>query len=516
MKVSEAVRLAGWGGIVLFLFGLLSLGVSGAFDLWTAVHLVGGGVLMAVAAATNLAGVRRTVAARGTRERLQAVSGSLLFAAILVVANVGAARHPFRADVTSNKIHTLSEKSASIVSGLEEPVALTVFLKAGDPSRAEIEPLLRRFADAGKNLSYTIVDPEQHPEIADRLGAQQAGILVARCGESKSSLSLADVGAQSEGAIAAAILKVSRGSPGIVYALSGHGEPPVADLETPEGLGGLARALQADNVAMRPLLLSTADDVPSDAAMVLVAGPVKPLIEHETQALRRYLEKGGRLMLLLDPGTGGGLEALLADARVTAGDDMIVDQTEIPFLGARLGLDPIVEDFPAHPITRRFKERILLAQARSMNVRDTGGLPGASATVVARTRDTSWAESGWREALRTGRVSRDAADVQGPIPVGVAVTFGAGSAARVFAMGDAQWIENANLGAYFNQEFALNVVHWLTGTEDLIAEPPRGMKPSRLDMTESEYTALSRFSMLLLPEALLIIGIAIWRARRAS
>lgn len=513
--MSEAVRLAGWGGIVLFLFGLLSFGVTGAFDLWIAVHLVGGGTLMAAAAALNLAGVRRTVAARGTRERLQALSGSLVFAAILVVTNVAAARHPWSADLTENRIHTLSEKSASILAGLTRPVEVSVFLKSGDASRGEIEPLLRRFAAAGPKLTWRVVDPEQHPELADQLGVQQAGTLVARSGEAKASLALDEVGAQSEGALAALILKVSREGPGIVYTLTGHGEPQATDLETPAGLGAFARALQADNLEMRPLLLSTVADVPADAGMVLVAGPVKPLLDHETEALRRYLGKGGRVMLLLEPGTGDGLEALLADARLAPGDDMIVDQTEVPFLGARLGLDPIVEDFPAHPITRRFRERILLLQARTMSVREAGGLPGAAATVVARTRDTAWAESGWREALRTGRVAQDAADAAGPLPVAVAVTF-APSSGRVFAMGDAQWLLNGNLGAYFNQEFALNVVHWMTGTEDLIAEPPRGMKPSRLDMTESEYVALSRFSMLLLPEALLIIGIAIWRARRAS
>src|SRR5262245_25051067 len=109
--------MAGYAGAVLLVFGLLSFALSGGFDLWTAVHVAAGGALVLTAVAVNLAGVRSTVVRRGTRERLQALTGTAVFAAILVGANVLAARYPKTWDATEQKIHTLGEKTLAVVRG---------------------------------------------------------------------------------------------------------------------------------------------------------------------------------------------------------------------------------------------------------------------------------------------------------------------------------------------------------------------------------------------------------------
>lgn len=70
------------------------------------------------------------------------------------------------------------------------------------------------------------------------------------------------------------------------------------------------------------------------------------------------------------------------------------------------------------------------------------------------------------------------------------------------------------MGSYFNREFLVNLAQWLTGAEELIAEPPRGLRASRLDLTEADTRNLFRFCVLLLPEVLLIVGLAVgWRRR---
>ena len=88
----QALRFLGWAGLVLFLFGLVSYALTSRFDLWTALHVAGGGILLAAGIAANFAGFRRSVTARGTRERTQAALGAALFAGLVVVANVAAAR----------------------------------------------------------------------------------------------------------------------------------------------------------------------------------------------------------------------------------------------------------------------------------------------------------------------------------------------------------------------------------------------------------------------------------------
>jgi ABC-type uncharacterized transport system involved in gliding motility auxiliary subunit len=503
-----------FAGIVLFLFGLISYAMTRTFDAWTAIHVAGGGALLVASLVLNFAGFRRTVKERGTREVAQAAGGTLLFAAILVSVNVLAVRHPWRYDATESKIHTLSDQSVAIVRNLDQPVELLAFFESGDPSRGQIAEILDRYAAEAGKLTWRFVDPVKEPELATQAGVRERNVLVARVGPTTAQTAGDPNAGITEGAVTNLLLKVTRPGPKVIYVLSGHGEPALEDRQSAGGLAGLGEALQAENFEVRPLLLSTAPKVPDDAALVLVAGPKKQLLPHEVDELRAYLSRGGRVLLMLDPGIEAGLGPMLADYRVLVGDDMIVDQEEVPFFGARLGVDPLVEDFPPHPITKDFKERVVLLQARSVDAGEIGGDPGVGAQVIARTRPASWAEKDYVAMLSTGRVSKDAADREGPIPVAVAA--GAGDdGARLVVVGDSDLATNENLGAFFNREFLLNAAQWLTGNEELIAERPRGLRPSRIDMTEGDFANLFRLGVLLLPEALLIVGLGVWWRRRS-
>ena len=513
----DATRIAGYAGTVLLLSGVVSFAFSGTFDLWTAVHIAGGGLCLLVSLAVNLRAVSRAVSARGTRERAQAVTGTLVFVALLVALNLLAARYPKTWDSTDAKVYTLSDKTTSIVDHLDNPVELLAFLAAGDRNHADLEELLRRYAARNRKLAYRFVDPEKEPQEADRFGVTRSGILAARCG-AETAISPGDAaGVYGEGEVTSLILKVTRPGGKRLYALTGHGEPEVTDVETAGGVGGVAAALKDDNIEIRPLFLAAAESLPDDAAAVLLVGPVKPLIPHELDVLRAYLARGGRLYAMIDPGTDPGLAPLLADYRLVLNDDMIVDQEEIAFLGARLGLDPIVEEFPRHPITKGFKQRIRLSQARSISITIDGGLPGAVAQPLARTRESSWGEARWKDALASGRVARGGEDRPGPLVVAATAMLKTASSGetRIVLVGDADWVANGNLGAFFNREFLVNSLHWLTGSEDLIVGPQKTLRASRIDMTTADQRSLFRFGVLLLPEVLLIGGIVAWLRRRS-
>lgn len=524
--MKEALRIAGYAGTVLLLFGLLSFAFSGNFDLWTAVHVAGGGVLVLASLAANLGGVLRTVAARGTRQRAAAVTGTLVFAALVVTLNVLAARFPKTWDATESKVYTLGDKTLAILTHLDKPVEIAAFVTAGDRGHGGLDTLLARYAARSKQLAYRFIDPEKDPQEADRFGVTRPGILAARCGDVKAVSEPGASGVFDEGEVTTLILKVTRPGGKRLYALTGHGEPELSDIETPAGLGGLASVLKDDNVEIRPLFLATVEAVPDDAAAVILAGPVKPLIPHELDALRTYLAHGGRLLAMINPGVDSGLAPLLADYQLVLNDDMIVDKEEIAFLGARLGLDPIVEDFPPHPITKGFRQRIRLSQARSITIKVEGGLPGVIAQPLARTHESAWGETQWKSMMTTGHVAKEDDDHAGPLVVAATATAKIvppgkpGSdeparEARLVVVGDSDWAVNGNLGAFFNREFLINALHWLGGAEDLIVGPQKTLRASRLDMTQADQRNLFRFGVLLLPEVLLIGGLVAWLRRKA-
>jgi len=521
--VRDGLRVAFWAGLVLFVMGLVSYALTGVFDLWTAVHVAGGGALLIASIVLNLADVRQRVAAKGTRQRAQALSGTVVFAAILVAVNILAARYPKTWDATESKVYTLGERTRAVLRGLSAPVEIAAFVPPGDRSRPELEDILRRYAALSPKLSWRFVDAEKEPQAADKFGVTRAGVVAALCGKEKAQTSGDAAGAFGEGELTSLILKVARPGSKIVYTITGHGEPEPTDMETPAGFGLFAQTLAEDNITLKPLLLATQTGIPEDAAAVVLAGPVKPLIPHEIDALRAYLARGGRVLLLLNPGQDAGLAPLLTDYRLGVDDDMIVDQEEIAFLGARLGVDPIIDDFPPHPITKGFKQRIILSQARSVHIGTEGGLPGVVAQPLARTHETAWGETGWRAMLSSGRVEKNDDDKAGPLLVASTATApiaGKGDdaehrEARVALFGDADWAANGNLQAFFNRELLLNTMHWVTGSEDLIVGPAKRLRASRLDMTVADERNLFRFGVLLLPEALLIAGLAAWVRRKS-
>jgi ABC-type uncharacterized transport system involved in gliding motility auxiliary subunit len=505
--------VAGLGGVVLLLFGLVSYAWTGRFDLWVAVHVASGSVLVAASVALNLARFRRSVAARATRERARAATGALLVVGILVALNVAAARRPLQWDLTESRIHTLSEKSRAVLRGLPAPVEAFAFVAAGSPERARLEPLFDRFAAEGADrFRWRFVDAEADPPLADALGVRREGVVAVRSGE-RIARSVDAIDRLAEGELAKLVVQVSRTGARVVYLVSGHGEPDASDVDTASGAGLLAKVLEEESFTVRPLLLPAAGTVPADAALVVLAGPRKALDPREVELLRGFAREGGRLLLMLEPGAEPGLDALLADWRIVPGDDLVIDQVVTPFEGTSLGAAPLVSDFPDHAATRGFRENVVVSIARTVSPSDHGGLPGVTARVLARTSPSSWAETAWREALREGRVGLDDADRPGPVPIAVAAEADGGKG-RVVAIGDADFAMNARLGSYFNREFLVNLAQWLTGAEDLIVEPPRGLRASRLDLSDADTRNLFRFCVLLLPEALLIVGLAVgWRRR---
>ena len=522
----EAMGLLGLAGIVLLVFGLVPFVLSGVFDLWTALHVTGGGILVATAGALNFANLRRTLASRGARERLRVAAGGLLFVGLLITVNVIAARHPRSWDATENRIHTLSEKTLAVIRGLEQPVELIAFVAGGSPARGDLGELLERFATESPALTWRFADPVREPELATELGVRDEGVVVARLGSVSARGSGHTTFGWTEGALTHLLLKVSRPGPRVIYALSGHGEGAPDDAGSPDGLGLLAAALAEESFEVRSLLLSAEARVPEDTALLVIAGPVKPLTEHEVEQIEAWIDRGGRVLLMVDPGTAVGLGELLASYRIAIRDDVIVDPGRAPFVGSPLGLATIVDDFPAHPITRGFHERIALDRARSVDVLSSGRLPGVAveAAVLARTGERAWAERDFETMIESRRVDRSGEETTGPLPVAVAARAprpgeprGTSSPpeARWVVIGDSQIARNVGIGVYFNREFLLNAVEWLVGNEPLIAAGPRGLRPSRLDMTRADYRNLFRFAVLLLPEILVILGLSVWWWRRS-
>ena len=81
------------------------------------------------------------------------------------------------------------------------------------------------------------------------------------------------------------------------------------------GINAAAEALKRENYVVDKLSLLATPKVPDDAAVLVIAGPRAPFLDPERQAVQEYLDRGGKVFLLLDPRQDTGL----GDARLRLG-----------------------------------------------------------------------------------------------------------------------------------------------------------------------------------------------------
>ena len=65
----------------------------------------------------------------------------------------------------------------------------------------------------------------------------------------------------------------------------------------------------------------------------------------------------------------------------------------------------------------------------------------------------------------------------------------------------------------FNRELFLNTFGWLGGQEELLSIRPRTVRMSRVLFSEEQATSIFFLSVLVLPEILLVLGLAVWWRR---
>jgi ABC-type uncharacterized transport system involved in gliding motility auxiliary subunit len=519
MRRSSA--LYGILGLVLLAFGLVDYAIATGFRLFVWVNIVAGVFSLIMWIMSSYSDLASLAGQRSTRYGLNALLYSVVFILILCAVNYISSLHHTRMDLTSEKVFSLSSQSINVVKDLKKPLKIYGFFQGGQNPQAH--ELYDMYAYASPKVTYEMVDPDQHPELAERFKVSVMGTTHLQYGGDEGDGS--NVTELSEEALTNAIVRVSSSTKKVIAFLDGHGEGDIDSNDAADGWGSLRKDLEGEGYEVRKLLLATQAKVPDDINLVVVAGPVKPLLPHEIDALNDYMKRGGRMMVTLRPPRPdqpideSALIKFLGDWGVTVDNDIIVDQVVRLFAGPELGLNPLVQTYGDHPITKNFTQRTVFPMARSIGVESK--LPtGVTVTALAKTSDTSWGETDLDLLFRQQKAQLDAKDIRGPLTVAEAVEgdleemkTGKGEA-RMVVIGSTDFADNQNSTTFYNRDFFVNSTDWLSGEENQISIRPRSLRSSRFRLTVDQFAIVFALSVLLLPELLLVAGIAVWWERR--
>jgi len=490
-------------GLALLAAGYLRYSVQETMGALGRALLIAGGVLLAAGGVLNAGAIRAYFRRRSARLGVNTAVMTTAFVVILGLVNFLGYRHHKRVDVTSEKLFSLSEQTRQIVSGLQKDVKVIRFDKTDDLA---LRDLMQEYRDLSVRVSYERVDPQVKPDVAKQYGVSRMGEVVVVSGDRTERPQ--DTGEQH---LTSSILKVTREGLKTVCFVEGHGERQLTSAEA-EGYDLLDSVLKDENYETKSVNLVTANQVPSECAVLVLAGPRQSLFPQEAEMIGRYLDAGGKALLMVDPDTDPKLGEVLKAWNIELGADTVVDVSGVGRLFGTGPAVPLVQTYGAHPITKDMtKTMTFFPLARSVKVADALKTD-VTVTELLKTSEDSWAET----ELKDGKVRYDEGrDAKGPITIGVAASRAAGDKeARLVVIGDSDFATNNYARLQRNGDLFMNTINWLAQDEELISIRPKDPADRRVMRTSSQRNVLFWLTLLLMPGAVLASGIYVWWKRR--
>ena len=451
--------------------------------------------------------------ARQTKYAAYATIYILVVIAAVVVANVLADRYNKSFDTTSNRRYSLSDQTAKIVKGLKQDATITYFNQS--TRFRDGKDLLDQYANLSPKVRVAYVDPDKNPEVAREAGIRNLGTAVVQIGAKKE-----EAKSMTEEGITGAFIRDLKGSTRAVCVVSGSGEHQL-DKSDSEGLSRFKELLTKDNYESKTIDLLQKAEVPGDCTTLVIAGPTRNYEQPEVDAIKKYVEDGGRALFMLDPPLKIGrseiadndvLTGLLQEWGITLDKDLILDLNPI---GQIAGLGPqvaLVTSYGTQPIVSDMKGTATgFPLSRSMEIKST------DKTSVEKLFDSS------ESSLATSNLSspavniRDPKNKKGPLTIGAAGTYSTGkenSQGRFVVVGSSSWAANRFIEFNGNNDLALNAVNWLSSDEDLISIRPKEQEDRHVTMTRAQLNLVRVTSQFVLPLIIVVAGVSVWWKRR--
>ncbi len=474
---------------------------------------------------------------------------------LMVTCQVAKERNIQR-DVSYFKTSMAGESTQNIVKTSGDPLEVHLFFPEANEAKEYVTAYFQTLADSTGNVQILSHDRLAEADLAAKYNVTKDGTIVLVRGARK-PVTL-DIPAEElkdveklrksktlrtfDGKVNKELMKLARDKRK-AYLMTGHGEMNDPD-SLPSELKGkvperrvtkFKEKLGALNYEIKDLgLIDLAKDVPDDATIVIMLAPTIALQDAEWAALERYMDKGGRVLITLDPKADGNLGQLEGKfgLKMVPGD-LTDEQAFLPQRGSPADRRfAITTQFSAHASTTALsrsvdKGLILIDSGALEDVAFTDPKNSPKKTVTIRSMESSFMDLGGTKSNFT--FDKDAEKKQrwniGVAVEGPKMTDGKdGWRALVFADTDLfadALVQNAQRQAaviIISGPLLDDSIKWLGGEEvfagDIVTE-----EDSTIEHTKNEKAAWFFLTVFGVPVIVLVLGLmgsSVSRRSRAS
>lgn len=460
---------------------------------------------------------------------------TMVLIAILLVVNVLFSSLELKIDLTEEKFYSLSEKTDSIVSKLEDSIAIYVLEETGKENK-DFQEILGKYEKINSNVSVLYKDPVLYPGFASKYmdttdnetTLPSGSIIVENTVTNKfkvipshdlynysynSSYQPQIQSIAIEEKITSAIDYVTNAIERKVYVTSGHGEFPIPN--------SLTSQLETENFIIEDLNLLTQDIPHSPYNTLLIYSPHLDFAEGEKDKIIDFLESGGKAMIFTDSNMPElpNFSEILSLYGLEAQTGIVVEGSQNHMVSPYPTF--ILPEIHSHQITDAIKSKnlpIIAPLASSLKVTEDKR-KSVTHTPLLVTSNDAWLKVN----IGAETIEKEASDLSGPFNIAYAVedlnTLDMSNTitTKLFVMSNTIFLDDTqlNISATGNLDLVMNGLLWLQDKEESLYIGPKAFTNYTLPpVNASTLLIFAGVSMVVLPLIAIITGIVIWLRRR--
>ncbi|HUW97666.1 MAG TPA: GldG family protein [Acidiferrobacter sp.] len=411
-------------------------------------------------------------------------------------------RYHYQSDWTANNRNSLTAPSVGVVKALREPVTIDAFAH-GAALRRDIRALIGKYQRVDPQIQLTMINPDKHPALVRRLGVTFNGELQIHYGK-RSALVLSPT----EAGVTNILARLQRTGLRHLIFLTGNGERR-PDSQAVLGLSTWARRLKARGFQVSSFDLGAARPLTPKVGVLIIADPRIPFLVGEIRTLKAFVQNGGDVLWLLEPGHTEGLAALAKTLGIHIRRGFAVDPTSMLLTGTSPDFIAVNRYPNAGPVHGMHLTTVF-PTATTLTVTPVAGL---HVLPILRTGDTAWQQ---RKPL-AGIVQPPHGVTPKSLTLGVALERArrpGQQTQRLIILGDSDFASNSFIGEGGNLTLAMNLANWIAHDDAFINLPNRAAPDLTLVLTRGKEEIMAFGFLLILPIVFLAGGLVVWWRRR--
>ena len=432
--------------------------------------------------------------------------------ALLVVVNLLAGALPAnltKLDISSSKLYSITSNTKAVVNALEQDVTIYWIVQSGKEDDV-IDNLLAKYESLSDHIEVVKRNPDVYPAFAKQYTDETVSnnSLVVVSGEKYRYVPYSDIyvsqgsaysysyttSFDGEGAITSAIDYVVSTQLPILYTLEGHGETALPDT--------FASQLEKENVETQSLSLLNVDEIPEDAAALMIHAPASDISGEEAKMLSEYVKSGGKLLVLAGPVADGeltNLYGILSDYGVSAVQGIVSegDRSHYAFQAPYVLLPDLGDSDITAPLAEKNYMAIVPIAAGLQ-------ISGDSAVSLLNTTDSAYSKiAGYQQTT----YEKEDGDIDGPFSLGVDIQDH--SSGRVIFFTSSYLLDDM-YNAYSsgaNNDMVMNALSALMGDRQAMSIRSKSLNYNYLTISESAASTIKLVMIGLVPLCYLAMGV---------